>query len=87
MKGKFNEFDESGSNHQNKTYQYKALPCVFSYFILGEPHHVRSTVKSVFLLACMLSKSIMWLKCKPNYIKHVISILELTTNHYSKNGG
>ena len=30
--------------------------------MLSKPHHVRSTVRSVFLLACF-SKPIMWLKC------------------------
>ena len=60
---------------------------------LSEPHHVRLTEKSVFLLGCLLvclSKSTMWLKCKPNYIKHVINISApeiTTTNHYLNNGG
>ena len=30
---------------------------------LSEPHHMRSTVKSVFLLACLLdTSSLIWLK-------------------------
>ena len=28
----------------------------------GEPHHMRSTVKSVFLLACFDTSSLIWLK-------------------------
>ena len=34
MKGKFNEFDASGSNRQNKINQYKAIAISASIFIL-----------------------------------------------------
>ena len=34
MKGKFDEFDESGSNCQIKTYQYKAIAIRASVFYI-----------------------------------------------------
>ena len=41
---------------------------------LSEPHHVRSTVKSVFLLACLLAcmyacHCLIWLSTNQKYIK------------------
>ena len=67
----------------------KVLRSAESFLIIGaslsEPHHRRSTVKSVFLLACLLdtsslirlSASLIWLSASQNYIK-----LEWCVNRY-----
>ena len=47
----------------------EAAPLALHIYIfggsLGEPQHVRSTVKSVFLLACMLVTGPYMVECKP----------------------
>ena len=53
---------------------------------LSKPYCVKSTVKSVFLLVGLIfclyvCPNSLWLKCKPNYIKHVINIPATEIDH------